>query len=173
MINLPIFRAKKIDKKETGYLIQNELDDRILTPELEDEYVIGFLYQDIIGYEPSNGFNHDKYYEKVEKETWYIMNNMSNTDMIDITTLSINFPDMLDSEGNKIFASLSEDGKGGDIVEFNTDLNPYYGCEKDENKEIEQSIVKYSNECINFKYCFGYEGREISLSQTKVIGIQK
>ena len=35
-----------------------------------------------------------------------------------IHTLSINFPDMLDSQGNKIFASLSKDGKGGDIVEF-------------------------------------------------------
>ena len=31
-------------------------------------------------------------------------------------TLSINFPDMLDSQGNKIFASLQEDGKGGDIL---------------------------------------------------------
>lgn len=40
---------------------------------------------------------------------------------IDPTTLSIHFPDMLDSQGNKIFASLSEDGKGGDIIrsEFN------------------------------------------------------
>ena len=35
---------------------------------------------------------------------------------IDIDTLSINFPDMLDSQGNKIFASLQEDGKGGDII---------------------------------------------------------
>ena len=33
-------------------------------------------------------------------------------------TLSINFSNMIDSEGNKIFASLSEDGKGGDIVEL-------------------------------------------------------
>ena len=31
-------------------------------------------------------------------------------------TLSINFPDMLDSQGNKIFASLQDDGKGGDIL---------------------------------------------------------
>lgn len=31
-------------------------------------------------------------------------------------TLSINFPDMLDGQGNKIFASLQKDGKGGDIV---------------------------------------------------------
>ena len=32
-------------------------------------------------------------------------------------TLSINFPDMLDSQGNKIFASLQEDGKGGDLID--------------------------------------------------------
>ena len=31
-------------------------------------------------------------------------------------TLSINFSNMLDSQGNKIFASLSENGKGGDIL---------------------------------------------------------
>ena len=31
-------------------------------------------------------------------------------------TLSINFPNMLDVKGDKIFASLNEDGKGGDIL---------------------------------------------------------
>lgn len=36
--------------------------------------------------------------------------------LVDPTTLAIHFPDMLDSEGNKIFASLQEDGKGGDIT---------------------------------------------------------
>ena len=36
---------------------------------------------------------------------------------IDPTTIAIHFPDMLDSQGNKIFASLQEDGKGGDIIE--------------------------------------------------------
>lgn len=35
---------------------------------------------------------------------------------IDDTTLSIHFPDMIDRQGNKIFVSLQEDGKGGDIV---------------------------------------------------------
>ena len=35
---------------------------------------------------------------------------------IDETTLAVHFPDMLDSQGNKIFASLSEDGKGGDYL---------------------------------------------------------
>ena len=34
-------------------------------------------------------------------------------------TLSINFPNMLDSQGNKIFASLQKDGSGGDICSVN------------------------------------------------------
>ena len=38
---------------------------------------------------------------------------------IDPSTLAIHFPDMIDSEGTKIFASLSEDGKGGDIFIIN------------------------------------------------------
>ena len=33
-----------------------------------------------------------------------------------LDTLSIHFPDMIDSQGNKIFASLQKDGKGGDIL---------------------------------------------------------
>jgi len=33
---------------------------------------------------------------------------------IDILTLAIHFPDMIDSNNKPIFASLSEDGKGGD-----------------------------------------------------------
>ena len=33
-----------------------------------------------------------------------------------LDTLSINFPNMVDTQGNKIFASLQEDGKGGDIL---------------------------------------------------------
>ena len=98
MINLPIFRAKKLDS---------------------NEYVEGFLYQDIICYVPPDGFKPDEYKKAVDIETWFIMDNLSNTSMIDTTTLSIHFPDMLDSQGNKIFASLSEDGKGGDVCSVN------------------------------------------------------
>ena len=36
---------------------------------------------------------------------------------IDTSTLAIHFPDMVDKNGKKIFASLSEDGRWGD--EFN------------------------------------------------------
>ena len=35
---------------------------------------------------------------------------------IEPSTLSISFPDMLDKNNKRIFASLSEDGKGGDII---------------------------------------------------------
>ena len=52
-----------------------------------------------------------------ENKKWVIQSSFNyNSDYIDPTTLSIHFPDMLDSEGTKIFASLSEDGKGGDII---------------------------------------------------------
>jgi len=36
----------------------------------------------------------------------------------DYSTRSINFEDMLDSENNPIFVSLSKSGKGGDILEW-------------------------------------------------------
>ena len=42
---------------------------------------------------------------------------VNTAEIIDISTLSIHFPNMLDSQGNKIFASLQKDGKGGDIIE--------------------------------------------------------
>jgi len=40
--------------------------------------------------------------------------------------LSINFEDMIDSEGTKIFASLRERGKGGDIIAGTLDGDSYY-----------------------------------------------
>ena len=50
--------------------------------------------------------------------SWGETNHVPNKVQIDPTTLAINFNDMLDCQGNKIFASLSEDGKGGDIIEL-------------------------------------------------------
>ena len=43
--------------------------------------------------------------------------------VIDKSTLSIHFPNMIDSQGNKIFASLSEDRKGGDILQYKDKYN--------------------------------------------------
>ena len=60
----------------------------------------------VIGYE---------YYNHIEDE-YYITHYVSGSNYkIDRTTRSINIEDMLDNQGNKIFASLQKDGKGGDI----------------------------------------------------------
>lgn len=41
---------------------------------------------------------------------------------IDPSTLSIHFPNMIDKNGKKIFASLGEDGVGGDILKLKDDF---------------------------------------------------
>ena len=66
-----------------------------------DEYVEGYVYPDM--------FNRHCYMRELPKNgTQWV-----NTE-IDPATLAIHFPNMIDSKGNKVFASLREDGKGGD-----------------------------------------------------------
>jgi len=77
-LNLPIYRAKKIDS---------------------DECVEGFHTAN--RHLTKHWIRWDGYMTEVDQ-----------------STLAIHFPDMLDSEGTKIFASLSEDGKGGDICNY-------------------------------------------------------
>ena len=61
----------------------------------------------VIGYE---------YYNHIEDE-YYITHYVSGSNYkVDRTTRSINIEDMLDSQGNKIFASL--DIKGGSLIEY-------------------------------------------------------
>ena len=57
--------------------------------------------------------------------------------------LSINLKDMLDSQGNKIFASLNKDGKGGDIMQD----DEYCGIAKYVDSRF---VVEYENveECL-------------------------
>ena len=100
----------------------------------------------VIGYE---------YYNHIEDE-YYITHYVSGSNYkVDRTTRSINIEDMLDSQGNKIFASLSEDGKGGDIMKD----DEYYGIAKYKDSRF---VVEYENveECL-------YEGN------FEVIGIQE
>ena len=72
-----------------------------------DEYVVGWYSSPII----------------IEGKTYLSITNKDGEYRIDPTTLSIHFPDMLDSQGNEIFASLQEDGKGGDICQTIDYLN--------------------------------------------------
>jgi len=79
MVNIPIYRAKKIDS---------------------DEWVEGYYFF-------TKAYGTHKIYPvgKDYKEIKIYPN-----------TLSIHFPNMLDKNGKKIFASLSKDGVGGDKV---------------------------------------------------------
>jgi hypothetical protein len=85
--NIPIYRAKKINN---------------------DEYVEGYLISHYIFKEWIDDF-WTSYGET--------MSNKAEVYNIDVSTLSIHFPSMIDSQGNKVFASLQEDGKGGDILQ--------------------------------------------------------
>lgn len=130
-LNIPIYRAKKIDS---------------------DEYVFGKLIEDYgIGF-----------YLQINKSLENICNTygdygFSTTDFeqIDITTLSIHFFDMLDSQGNKIFGSLSASGKGGDIMKN----DEYYGIAKYYDCKF---VVEYEN-------CFDV----INEGNFEIIGIQE
>lgn len=127
-MNIPIYRAKKIDC---------------------DEYVAGFY---------SSAYDIHHYiisHLGVDTKVNLVYQMSTDIHKIDPTTLAIHFPDMLDSQVNKIFASLSEDGKGGDIMKD----DEYYGIAKYKNSRF---VVEYENveECL-------YEGN------FEVIGIQE
>lgn len=88
---IPIYRAKKIDSDEyiDGYYIYSEYENK------------HFIVQDLvksINHACTGGYSLAHWFEA------------------DPTTLAIHFPNMLDCQGNKIFASLSKDGKGGDMT---------------------------------------------------------
>ena len=126
-MNIPIYRAKEIDS---------------------NEYIKGTGTTDFLNINNISGFEH--YNDGTRLWLW------SNYFWIEIdpTTLAIHFPDMLDSQGNKIFASLQDDGKGGDIVEYNGG----------------QEIIKYSNGTIQ-TYMFRFE--DLKELNFKGIGIKE
>ena len=107
-----------------------------------DEYVIGF-------------------YEEWE-EKHFIVTSPKEFFKIDPATLSIHFPDMLDSQGNKIFASLQKDGRGGDVCSVNDYIDSGLG-----------GVAIYQN--YGFRIDRKGKAMGISLSSTdiKIIGIQQ
>ena len=125
-MNIPIYRAKKIDS---------------------DEYAVGYYTYNI-----DNGLGF----------IWE-----ENIHKVDITTLAIHFPDMLDSQGNKIFASLSEDGKGGDILEYKKLTNKMFF----DGREVQTKITycKFATSGFNILTVF----RSKDNDSFKVIGIQQ
>lgn len=99
-----------------------------------DEYVIGYFYK------PTHF---------ISDGGKIICHSTYETFSIDVTTLAIHFNDMTDSQVNKIFASLSEDGKGGDILDDG----------------IFKKVCKY-------QIIKGVHGFGINLSNKTIIGIQ-
>ena len=79
---------------------------------------------------------------------------------VDESTLAIHFPNMIDSEGTKIFASLSEDGKGGDKLDL-------IGSIKDGYAVLREGVFTYIT---SYKYLYGivHWGEDL-----KGIGIKK
>ena len=136
-LNIPKYRAKKIGSDE--YVIGNYI-------KVHNKF---YIYEDGTS---------DIYLEDEECfDDGSIDGEIRIIDLIfesDSTTLSIHFPDMTDSQGNKIFASLSEDGKGGDKMK----CDEYYGIAKYLDSEF---VVEYENVLDN-----------INNQNFEVIGIQ-
>ena len=107
-MNIPIYRAKTIkqDYNEWEECEQLKKIDGIW-------YAIGF-YDCKRGIKTYLGDWEITHLILIRKST--AISEISTAEIIDITTLLIYFNDMLDSQGNKIFASLQGDGKGGDIL---------------------------------------------------------
>lgn len=137
---IPICRAKKIDSDEyvEGYLdIQKSWETKCLScgsldTESHNENWSEACRCNNCGKDLD--FHNDNWDHGYIGDLQYLIRSNGEYTQIDPTTLAIHFPDMLDSQGNKIFASLSEDGKGGDkIIEdgkcedgFNPVFKPYF-----------------------------------------------
>ena len=114
-----------------------------------DEYVIGFLLQDCFGFyiiQTDNALRCETLNQEAIE--------------IDHQTLSISFSDMFDSQRNKIFASLSENGKGGDIIKLDDNIKTAIWCSKT------QAIMLYSKQT-------GSSILSLYKDDIKTIGIQE
>jgi len=95
-----------------------------------DDWVEGYLTNDFwIGID-----QRDYTIYNVQKEKSY---------RIDIGTLAIHFTNMIDKNGKKIFASLSEDGVGGDIRDSNWVIFYSDGCIK--HRSLDDELEHISN----------------------------
>jgi hypothetical protein len=128
-INIPIFRAKKLDSDEC---VEGGYSDTLFL-------CMGDIQGHYISYKKINVVGRE----------------ITLQESIDPTTISIHFPDMLDSKGNKIFASLQEDGKGGDIMQD----DEHFGIAKYKDCQF---VVEYED-CID----------NIDNGNFEVIGIQQ
>lgn len=130
MTQIPLYRAKKIDSDEyvEGDLFSEKFIMLISILNKKIFSAIKHIKEDVL----KCNINKDCKNEHIELKnmlTKLIYNErLEHITEIDPSTLSIHFPDMLANDSDRllpngekdlrIFASLSEDGKGGDIVEY-------------------------------------------------------
>lgn len=144
MLNIPIYRAKKIDS---------------------DEYVVGDLIK-------KGKWFFIAIQDTIDSNNAYdLLTFVDNGNIfeIDSSTLAIHFPDMIDGQGNKIFASLSEDGKGGDILEF-VERKDY----SDVINKVSSVVIKYTGiNGMDYSFMLREKSKNYKKADTKVIGIQE
>ncbi len=166
-LNIPIHRAKKIDsdewvvgyfekrrKWETKCISCGSFDTKSYNEYYSEECKCNNCGKDL-------GFHDDNWEHGYIGEDEYIIRENGEVSEIDPTTLSIHFPDMKDSEDNPIFASLSEDGRGGDILgsiycSNDIEWKPYYDTYYMRIRDLPKDNTFSPN-----------------LKEVKVIGIQK
>lgn len=149
ILNIPIYRAKKIDS---------------------DKYVIGFY---------SSAYDIHHYiitHLGVDTKANVVYQMSTDIHKIDPTTISIHFPDMLASDSDRllpndkkdlrIFASLSEDGKGGDILEDKYSIDCLKFCTKEQ-------VIKVQSKNFNGWNEVQYKDNRNYFDNSKVIGIRE
>ena len=143
---IPIFRAKKIDSDE--YIFGDLFDGKyIITKSTFNQFIeesINHIKNDVLTKVCINNKCKEDHILLEKMLSKLLVNErFEHIYEIDTSTLSIHFPDMLDIRGNKIFASLQKDGKGGDAMQD----DDYYGIAKYKDSRF---IVEYENveECL-------------------------
>lgn len=164
---IPIYRAKKINSDEyvEGYYSSDDWTDcrdkKDMKPILKHSITDLERYQLRLDLYGDGKLHEDKSTRQVHE--------------IDPTTIAIHFPSMIDSEGNKIFASLSEDGKGGDIVSGERYEDNYEYAKKNGKIEYFTEVVKFEIAETNISDICDTGAYSCSTNHTnlKIVGIQQ
>lgn len=111
----------------------------------------------------------------IEGELYISITNKSGTFRVDKTTIAMHFKDMIDAKGSEIFASLQEDGKGGDIF-ITENSNTRDGDDLWTREEYGETTAIFSMHGLNFTDWKIEDDRYDSIYSkrfTKKIGIQQ
>ena len=124
---IPIYRAKKIDSGELveGYYFKTE-------------------------YGGGNGSLSGQTRHYITDGSFSGNGNSIYMNTVDPNTLSISFPNMIDKKSKRIFASLSEDGVGGDILNIHL-----FTLELGENMGVAEGEKEFNATAIFNEYGLG------------------